>query len=151
MTRPGRTSHGTATSAALAAWFLAVAMVGGSLPIVAAPSAIAAPAAFPAARVQLAANGDLAPDRDTYTQQAQADIEAWRQKLRDFGATADAKGDETRNAADADLTRAWNNAEAAGHRLAISGDAEWASAKSSFEQASRELTAAWDKRRPSDK
>jgi hypothetical protein len=54
-------------------------------------------------------------------------------------------------AAKNDLNKAWTKAKAASSRLQTAGAEGWASAKTSFEEASRELADAWDKIRPEDK
>ncbi|MGC2201257.1 MAG: hypothetical protein WA633_14065 [Stellaceae bacterium] len=103
------------------------------------------------APVQLAAGGDSTADRDTYTQKARDEMQEWQRKLHDFSAKAEAKGQEAGNAAENDLNKAWAQAEAASRKLQTVGAESWESAKTSFEEASRELADAWHKIHPEDK
>ena len=103
------------------------------------------------APVQLAAGADSTADRDTYTQKAREEMQEWQRKLHDFSEKAAAKGKQLDKAAKNDLNKAWTKAKAASSRLQTAGAEGWASAKSSFEEASRELADAWDKIRPEDK
>ena len=103
------------------------------------------------APVQLAAGADSAADRDTYTQMALDEIQKWQGKLHNFSEKAAAKGKQLDKAAKNDLNKAWTKAKAASSRLQTAGAKGWASAKTSFEEASRELADAWDKIRPEDK
>jgi hypothetical protein len=103
------------------------------------------------APVRLAGGGDATADRQTYAQQARADIQEWQRKLQDFGEKAEAKGKEAGQAAATDLNKAWTRAEAASGRLQTAGAEDWESAKASFEKASRELADAWDRVRAQGK
>jgi hypothetical protein len=103
------------------------------------------------APVQLAAGGDSTADRDTYTQKARDEMQEWQRKLHDFSEKAEAKGKEAGNAAENDLNKAWAQAEAASRKLQTVGAESWESAKTSFEEASRELADAWHKVHPEDK
>ena len=102
-------------------------------------------------RVQIAAAGDSAADRDTYRRKAQEDLREWQRRLRDFGDKVEAKGKATGNAADSDLNQAWSNTEAASDRLQTVGAEGWESAKTSFEKASHDLAETWRKINPEDK
>ena len=102
-------------------------------------------------RIQTATASDSVTDRETYAQKAQSDIQGWQQKLHDFSEQADIRGHEAGHAARDELNTALADAEVASHRLQTASAEEWTVAKSSFEQASRDLTAAWDKIRPQDK
>jgi hypothetical protein len=102
-------------------------------------------------RIQSAAAGDSSTDRQTYTRKAHADMREWQQKLHDFGEKADVGGQKIGHTTGDDLNKALADAEVASRRLQTASDEEWTDAKSSFEQASRELTATWDKIRPQDK
>ncbi len=128
--------------------FLAAATVFGLFALIAAlPVAAAQPTVAPAAgtSVRMAAAGDATADRDSYTQKAQDEMQEWRQKLRDFGAKADAKGNEAGDAAKNDLHAAWARAEAASRQLQTASAEGWDSARASFDTASRELADAWHK------
>jgi hypothetical protein len=103
------------------------------------------------APVQLAAGADSAADRDTYTQMALDEIQKWQGKLHNFGEKAAAKRKQLDSAAENDLNKAWAKVKAASSRLQTVGAEGWESAKTSFEEASRELVDAWDKIRPEDK
>jgi uncharacterized membrane protein len=101
------------------------------------------PAPATSAPVGLAAGGNTPADRDTYTQQARDEMQKWQRKLHDFSEKAEAKGKEAANAAENDLNAAWTKAEAASRRLQTVGAEGWDRARTSFEQASRDLAAAW--------
>ena len=103
------------------------------------------------APVQLAAGADSAADRDTYTQMALDEIQKWQGKLHNFSEKAAAKRKQLDSAAENDLNKAWAKVKAASSRLQTVGAEGWESAKTSFEEASRELVDAWDKIRPEDK
>lgn len=103
------------------------------------------------APVLLAAGNDTPADRDTYTQQALEEMQEWQRKLHDFSEKAEAKGKEAANAAENDLNKAWTKADAASSKLQTVGAESWESAKTSFEEASRELADAWHKIRSGDK
>jgi hypothetical protein len=79
------------------------------------------------------------------------EMQEWERKLRDYSEKAEAKGREAGNAAENDLNKAWNKAEAASHKLETVGAEGWEHAKASFEQASRELAETWHKIHPEDK
>ena len=102
------------------------------------------------APIQLVDNASTT-DRDTYLQQARADMHDWEQKLRDFSAKVDAKGQKVDNAADNDLNRAWTETQDASNRLQTASAQDWQSARISYEKATRDLANAWDKIRPEDK
>jgi hypothetical protein len=114
----------------------------GALPAAAGQSP---PALGSNAPVRLAAGGDAAADRDTYTQKARNDMQEWRRKLHDFSEKAGATGKEAGSAAETDLNKAWTKTEAASRRLQTVGAEGWDHARISFEKASHELTDAWDK------
>jgi hypothetical protein len=132
---------------------LTVSIVIGPLVLIGAlPAAGQSPLALGSgAPVPLAAGADSAADRDTYTQMARDKMQEWQRKLHDFSARAAAKGKQLDNAAENDLNTAWTKAKAASSRLQTVGAEGWESAKTSFEEASRELADAWDKIRPEDK
>ena len=72
-------------------------------------------------------------------------MQEWQRKLHDFSVRAEANGKEAGNAADTDLQKAWTRTEAASRRLQTVGAEGWDRARTSFEQASRDLAAAWDR------
>jgi hypothetical protein len=123
-------------------------MLIGALPAAVGQSTLALGSGAP---LLLAAGNDTPADRDTYTQQARDKMQEWRRKLHDFSEKAEAKGKEAGNAAENDLNKAWTKAEAASGKLQTVGAESWESAKTSFEEASRELRDAWHKIRPQDK
>jgi hypothetical protein len=120
----------------------------GTLPAAAGQSTVALGSGAP---VLFVAGNDAPADRDTYTQQARDKMQEWRRKLHDFSEKAEAKGKEAGNAAGNDLNKAWTKAEAASSKLQTVGAESWESAKTSFEEASRELADAWHKIHPEDK
>jgi hypothetical protein len=103
------------------------------------------------APIQLAASGDSARDRDTYTQKARDEMRKWQLKLINFSEKAEAKGKKASTTAENDLHEAWTKADAASRELQTVGAEGWKSAKIAFETAFRKLAGAWDKVRPEDK
>lgn len=88
-----------------------------------------------------------APDRGSYLQRAEAELDGWRMKLDGMEDKAEATGQAAATAAEADLRTAWVRTEAGARTLRTATAAEWGEAKSSYEQASRDLQRAWDKSR----
>ena len=126
---------------------IASLMLIGALPAAAGQSDPAPVASTPAG---LAAAGDTTTDRASYTQKAREDMQEWQRKLHDFSVRAEANGKEAGSAADTDLTKAWTRTEAASRRLQTVGAEGWDRARTSFEQASRDLAAAWGRVRHPD-
>ena len=120
----------------------------GALPAAPGQSTLALGSGAP---VLLAAGNDTPADRDTYTQQARDKMQEWQRKLHDFSEKAEAKGKEAGDAAGNDLNKAWTKAKAASSKLQTVGAESWESAKTSFEEASRELADTWHKIHPEDK
>ena len=87
------------------------------------------------------------PDRSTYLQRAEVEMDGWRLKLHGMEDKAEATGQVTATASEADLRVAWNRTEVDARNLRTATAAGWEEAKSSFEQASRDLQHAWDKSR----
>jgi len=101
--------------------------------------------------VRLAAGGESTAERDTYTQKARDQMQQWQRKLHDFSDTAAVKGKAAGSAAEDDLNKAWSKTEAESEKLQTASAEGWESARTSFEEASRELANAWDKAKPQDK
>jgi hypothetical protein len=101
----------------------------------------------------LTAAGPAAADEDrgTYVDKAQTQVEQWHRKLRHVGQHVDAKGQQAGDAAERDLHVAWVKTKTASHKLKTVGDQGWSAAKSSFEQASADLSRAWHKVHPEDR
>ena len=87
------------------------------------------------------------PDRSTYLQRAEVEMDGWRLKLHGMEDKAEATGQVAATASEADLRVAWNRTEVDARNLRTATAAGWEEAKSSFEQASRDLQHAWDKSR----
>ena len=87
------------------------------------------------------------PDRSTYLQRAEVEMDGWRLKLHGMEDKAEATGQEAATASEADLRATWNRTEVNARDLRTATSAGWEEAKSSFEQASRDLQHAWDKSR----
>jgi hypothetical protein len=99
------------------------------------------------APIRSAAGAVSAADRDTYLGQARSDMQAWRQRLRDYSESANVEGQRDNSAAADVLQAAWTRADAASRKLQTVGAADWDSARSAYEKASRDLADAWDKLR----
>jgi hypothetical protein len=124
---------------------IAASIVIGSLMLIGAlPGAgQSSPAPAASAPVGSATGGDTTTDRASYTQKARDDMQEWERKLHDFSVRAESNGKEADNAADTDLHKAWTRTEAVSRRLQTVGAEGWDRARTSFEQASRDLAAAW--------
>jgi hypothetical protein len=99
--------------------------------------------------IQLAVSGDSTGDRDTYVQKTRDEMQEWQRKLRDFSEKA--KAQAVASAAEIDLNKAWTRAEAEARKLPTAGAEGWENARTSFDNASRELANAWDKIRAQDR
>lgn len=88
-----------------------------------------------------------APNRGSYLQRAEAELDGWRMRLDGMEDKAEATGQAAATAAEADLRTAWVRTEAGARNLRTATAAEWDEARSSYEQASRDLQRAWDKSR----
>jgi Skp family chaperone for outer membrane proteins len=100
------------------------------------------------APVHLIAVNDQTADRDTYTQKAHDEVQAWRQKLHDFNTKAKADGKDFDRTAKTDLNRAWHKTRIAARKLRTVGAEGWDVAKSDYEKASQDLTDAWHRIQP---
>jgi hypothetical protein len=127
---------------------IAPLLLMGALPAVADPSTQSSGSGAP---VRLAAASDATADQDTYAQKARDDMQEWQRKLHDASEEAEAKGKEAGKTSETDLDKAWTKAEAASRQLQTAGTDGWHSAKTSYEKATRELAAAWDRARPQDR
>ncbi len=127
---------------------LVASVIAGSLVLMA-----ALPAAGQSARSvdsnALALNS--ANDRGTYILMARGEVQEWRQKIRDFSASAQTKATKANELAVDDLIRAWTRTEAASRRLENAGAADWQGAKASYTAASLKLVLAWHKVSPTGK
>ena len=127
---------------------LAAAIVIGPLMLVGGLPAAAQSTLAPGSSAPVqsaAAAGSSAVDRDTYAHEACDAVQEWRRKLRDFSEQAKVEGAKAGSATEKGLNEAWAKADAASRKLQNIGAESWASAKTSYEQASRELAAAWDR------
>jgi len=97
------------------------------------------------------ATHDSTAERSIYKQKAQDEIRIWQQKLDDFDAKMKAKATEAQTSASKDLDDAWTQTKMASARLETAGEADWGSAKVSFQTASHKLAVAWQKVNPADK
>jgi hypothetical protein len=97
------------------------------------------------------ATRDSTAERSSYKQKAQDEIRIWQQKLDDFDAKMKAKATEAQTSASKDLDDAWTQTKMASARLETAGEADWVSAKVSFQTASHKLAVAWQKVNPADK
>ena len=121
-------------------------MLLGALPAVGQPT----PRFGSGAPVRLAAGDDTAADRNTYVQKAQEEMQDWQRKLHEFGEQAEAKGRDASSAAEKGLNDAWIKAKDASGKLQTVGDEGWQSAKSSYENARRDLAETWRRIHPGD-
>jgi Skp family chaperone for outer membrane proteins len=129
---------------------LNVAIVVGPILLVGALLPAAGQSLQTVAPVQIAAGGDSTADRETYAQRARDEVAEWQKKLHDLSEKAEAKGAQVGNAVEDDLNKAWTKTEAASRRLQTAGAEGWESAKTSFENASHELTETWHRIHPEE-
>jgi hypothetical protein len=130
---------------------LSASVVIGALMLIGALAAAADRSIAADPQIQLAADSGPTADKDTYTQKARDEMQAWQQKLHDFSENAKAQGQKAGDAAENGLNAAWTKTEEAAQRLQTASADGWERAKISFEQASRELADAWDRIRAPDK
>lgn len=123
-------------------FFIAPFAVIGALP---ASAGLAPSAPRPAAPWEMAEAKVSTGDHTAYVQKAQAELQVWQVKLDEFGASAKADSKDARKAAADDLNKAWAKTKEASARLETAGEADWESAKASFQKASDELAATWSK------
>jgi len=109
------------------------------------------PASDQGVSVGVATTRDSTAERSSYKQKAQDETRIWQQKLDDFDAKVTAKTTEAQTSASKDLDDAWTQTKMASARLETAGEADWASAKVSFQTASHKLAIAWQKVNPAEK
>ena len=88
-----------------------------------------------------------ASNRDVYLHHVQDEMSVWRMKMGGMKDKAEATGQATATNAETDLRSAWHRTEAGASNLQAASSAGWADAKSAYEQASQDLSRAWDKTR----
>jgi hypothetical protein len=97
------------------------------------------------------AAGSFDAKKDAYMQKAKTEMLEWQQKLKDFGETADARGQEAATATKNGLQLAWSKTQAESRKLETASAEGWESAKSSYEKASQSLKDSWRKSHPEGK
>ena len=129
-----------------------VSLVIGTLALAgASPAAAQSKPSDQSVSVGVATSRDSTAERSSYKQKAHDEIRIWQQKLDDFDAKVKAKATDAQTSASKDLDDAWAQTKMASARLETTGEADWASAKVSFQTASRKLAVAWQKVNPADK
>jgi hypothetical protein len=106
------------------------------------------PGAEQGTSVGMAPVRDVAAERESYVQTAQAEMRIWQQRLNDFDAKVQVKATEAKIGAAKDLDSAWAETKTASARLETAGEKDWDSAKVSFKTASDKLDVAWRKLTP---
>ena len=130
---------------------LATSIVMGSLVLIGAMPEAAGQSISSNTTIRLA-DGSRPPDeRSAYIQKMETDMQAWQQKLHDFGDRVAVEEQKAGTAAETELNAAWTETEVDAHRLQTAGTAGWDSAKVSYENASRGLAAAWARTGHADK
>jgi len=95
-------------------------------------------------------------DRDSYTKQAEDQVQLWKQKLgdagdkaastgKDVGQKAAATGKDAGDTAEKHLKQAWHKTQEAADKLQTAGGKGWDSAKAAYERASSDLARTWNK------
>lgn len=97
----------------------------------------------PAAGQPAPASPTAASDRDVYLQRVQDEMSGWRMKMGGMADKAEATGQPAATAAETDLRAAWDRTEAGARNLRTATAAGWADARSTYEQASQDLSRAW--------
>lgn len=126
---------------------LLTVIVIGPLVLLGALQVAAGQSTAPATAIQSGHDGASTPDRSTYTRAMQDDMQQWQQKLHDFGEIARARGVQADNVAETNLNAAWDAMQTEARKLPAASAEGWASAKASYENASRGLADAWDRAR----
>ncbi len=108
-------------------------------------SAATAQSVAAATSTRSASGTDATADRESYTQKARDDLHAWQLKLSDFDDKAEKTGRKDLASAKHDLHEAWARTATETDKLKDSSAEGWQSAKLSYEKASNELAADWDK------
>jgi hypothetical protein len=84
-------------------------------------------------------------DRDSYTHQAEGQVELWKQKLGDAGDKTKAAGKDVGDATQKHLDQAWHKTQEASKKLETAGGEGWDKAKTAYEKASHDLARTWNK------
>jgi hypothetical protein len=108
-------------------------------------ASLAPSAPRPAAQVLIAEADAPVTDQADTTQRARAELQVWRGKLDEYGASAKDSAEAARKSGSDELNKAWAKAKAASDRLETASAADWQDAKASFKEASDELAATWTK------
>jgi len=116
--------------------------------VLASPSAVAP---LPTPAIQRVADTDSSTAHDSYLEKAQSTLDSWRHKLNASAETAGAQARTTSSSAQADLNTAWQKTQAEAKRLSAASAGEWDRARRSFEKASEDLKASWNRAHPDDK
>ena len=130
---------------------LATSMILGSLVLIGARPEAAGNSTTSKTYLHLADANRPPDERGAYMLKVENEMQAWQQKLHDFGDRAAVEGRKAGTAAEDELNAAWTETEVETHRLQTAGTAGWDSAKISSENASHGLATAWDRVRPADK
>jgi hypothetical protein len=109
---------------------LGTLLATGTLPAVAQPVRVAAPATAET------------PYRQTFEQDARTRLRVWGADVADFNKAAEAKGRRRDDAAGAELNAAWTEIRAEDQKLEIAGAGEWEAARATFDHASRRFEDA---------
>lgn len=110
--------------------------------LVSAGCAPAAGAAGSAVAAERGATGQPTA-HDEYLNEAQNQVDAWRDRMRQWSDEAKAKGSKISSAAGRRLDRAWAGVEADWGKLKAAGPKGWDKARAAFEEASRRLQRSW--------
>ena len=119
--------------------FLAAAIVILPLLLTGAPPALAQ-----------ATGGAQSTDRESYTKQAEGEMQDWKQKIEKGGAKTEAAGKEAGASANRQLNTAWSKTQNASRKLKNVGDEGWEQAKLGYERAKRNLANTWHKVHPNE-
>lgn len=92
-----------------------------------------------------AAQSNGSADRESYTHQAQDQVELWKQKLGEAGDKTAATGKDVGDATKQHLDQAWHKTQEAAAKLQKAGDKGWDGAKAAYEKASHDLARTWNK------
>lgn len=101
---------------------------------------------------------DTEAQTNSFTNNAQAEMRVWEQKLHDFKARVKTGDTEAQTSASTSLDSAWAETTTAWKQLVkvglnegTDGVTDWNSAKVSFQAASQKLAVAWKTVNPDDK
>ena len=82
---------------------------------------------------------------ETFRSRVRDEMADWRRKMQAFDDNTEAHGKRVTKAAETRLRSAWDDTEVEARNLEVATTRDWDRTKRSFEAASHQIAAAWDK------